>query len=221
MAVGIYRKQSLRSITTTSTTPLGVSLSGGGTYERGFVVPSVNLSWSYNSGNVDPNNFQTLNNGIGSLPLNVRNYTYNTPTTTNKTFSINANDTVKGSAASSTSINFISKRYWGATNVFPITESEIKNYNSELDESNAKDVIFNCSGGKYFFFAYPASSPALTTNTTVNNFPFSDWSDNAGNSTQDGSLMNITNQYGVTTSYRIYICFNLQNGSAISVKFRG
>jgi hypothetical protein len=102
-----------------------------------------------------------------------------------------------------------------------MTQTDVKAGSSELNESISKNITFDCTGGYYFYYAFPSRLGSLSTfNTKVNGFPFSDWSDNAGGSTISGFLLSITNASGFTENYRVYRSYNLQNGSSISTEMR-
>lgn len=202
--------------------PLSItSFTGGGIFEKGSVVNSVNLAWVYNQSNQNPNTSQSINQGVGSLPISQRNYTFSTPISGNTTFTLTGIDSIRGSANASTNISFLNRRYWGVTTASVMTQTDVKAGSSELNENISKDITFNCTGGYYFYYAFPSRLGSLSTYTTlVNGFPFSDWSDNAGGSTISGFLVNVTNASGFTESYRVYRSYNLQNGSNIPTEMR-
>lgn len=204
-------------------TPISVSLNGGGTYEIGQTVNTINLSWSYNNGNISPNVSQSINNGIGSLPLVDRSYAYTTPITSNITFTITAIDSVRGTTTNSTSVNFAKRVYYGVTPLSIVNSSDISGASSILQTSTDpdRDITYDCTGGRYFFYAYPKVWGLLNlSNTKVNGLSFSDFSDNSGGSQTSPFELTMTNIYGYTEAYYIYKCYNLQNGSSIPVQFR-
>ena len=129
-----------------------VSISGGGTYEIGRVIESVTLNWSWNKAITS----QSLNQGIGSLDISLRTYTYSTAISTNTTFTITGSDGTTTKSAS-TSVNFLPKRYWGTTTTPTITDSQILGLSSELASNRQQKRTFNCSGGKYWWFVIPTS----------------------------------------------------------------
>lgn len=211
----------------TQIVPLSVNLNGGGTYEVGQTVNSVNLTWSYNNGNPDPDTSQTLNQGIGSVPLNDRSYVYNTPITASGlstvSFSITGVDSIRGSDSDSTNVRFGLRVYSGITTNSVMTAADITGGSSQIRTSANPDYddTYDCTGGNYFWYAYPASWGLLSaSNTKVNGLSFSAWSDNAGGQDAEGFTLNVTNAYGHTELYRVYRVFNLQNGSNIPVQYR-
>ena len=129
-----------------------VSLSGGANYEVGYTVNTTTLNWTVNKTITS----QSLNQGIGSLAPNVRTYTYNTPITSNKTFTITVSDGTN-SKSSSTTVGFLPKRYWGTTTTETITDAQILALSSELASGRAQKRTFDCSGGKYWWFVIPTS----------------------------------------------------------------
>lgn len=208
---------------------LTVSLSIiGGTGEIGQYI-SPTLNWSYNNGNVDPNVSQSINQGIGSLATNIRSYGPLTSTNIATTYTITGIDSVKGTATSSASTSFYHRTYHGTSTLLELTETEIKSGPGALSRTvsdNASnrsfDYTFDCSGGKYFFYAYPADWGLLNlVSTKVNGLSFSSWSDLPGTTEQAAPFnITITNAYGHSESYYVYKCFNLQNGSTIPAQFR-
>lgn len=208
------------------TVPLSVTLNGGSTNETGDTVASVNLTWSYNDGDSDVDTSQTLNQGIGAVtPLSSRSYLYNTPITTDTTFTITSVDSVRGTDSDSTSVRFGLRVYSGVTTATVMTSGDVvtdADYNNITLGSNPDyDDTYDCTGGRYYYYAYPDSWGLLSgTNTKVNGLSFSDWSDNAGGAAVNGFTVDIENAFGVVTTYRVYRVFNLQNGSAIPVEYR-
>jgi hypothetical protein len=102
-----------------------------------------------------------------------------------------------------------------------MTSADVTGGSSELVESISKDIAFNCTGGRYFFYAFPIRLGSLSTiNTKVNGLTYSDWSDNGGGSTVSGFTLSITNSSGYTETYRVYRSFNLQNGAYIPTEMR-
>ena len=82
------------------------------TVEKGANVRNVVFTWNYNK-NVVSQRF----NGI-SLENNLRTYTYTDSFTSNKTFTLNANDGMKDFSRS-ISFNFMNGRYWGVSDGTP------------------------------------------------------------------------------------------------------
>lgn len=180
-----------------------VSISGGGTYEIGATRATTTLTWSWNKTIVS----QSLNQGIGDLDPTLRTYTYNTPITSNTTFTISGTDGTTPKSAS-TSITFSPKRYWGVSANTSLTDEQILSLSSELSTSRTQTRTFDCSGGKYFYFVI-RTSYCNGISFKVNGLAFSD---------MDLETRNVVNAQGYTASYNIYRVHNIQTGSAIEVQ---
>lgn len=216
--VGI--NQFIISLYTQITSNLSVSPS---LLEIGQTVNSVNLNWSYNKPAVVS---QSLDHGIGSLPINLRSYNFipGTPITSNTSFILNASDGI-GSTSDSATIEFRRKRYWGtipsSQNSLP-TNSQLLAKSSELSTSRGKTITYNCatpSGGNYFYYCYPTSYGQ--SNVSINNLSFNSWFDplNPGDDATTPVTVSVTGQYGHVENYYMYRVFNPQNGSAITVVY--
>lgn len=105
-------------------------------------------------------------------------------------------------ASASARISFYHRRYWGESADPSIEITDIAN--SELSNSKAKTVTFNCSGGKYFYYAYPKA--------------LGDSSWNVGGLSFTGyikSEVTIINEYGKSIEYYVYRSADIQTGSSI------
>ena len=180
-----------------------VSISGGGNYEIGYTKETTNLTWTWNK----TIKTQSLNQGIGSLEPSVRSYTYNTPITTNTTFTITGSDGTNTRSAS-TSVNFMPKRYWGVSAKTELTDADILALSSELSTSRAQTRTFNCSGGKYFYFVI-RTQYCSGIKFKVGGLSFSDML---------LTTRNVVNAQGYEAQYNIYRVNNIQTGSAIVVE---
>ena len=180
-----------------------VSIAGGGNYEIGSTRATTVLTWVWNKSIVS----QSLNQGIGSLEPSVRTYTYETPISTNTTFTITGTDGTTSKSAS-TSVNFMPKRYWGVSAKTSLTDEEIIALSSELSTSRQQTRTFNCSGGKYFYFAIKTSY-CSGIQFKVGGLSFSD---------MIVTTRPFTNASGHTDTYNIYRVNNIQTGSAIVVE---
>lgn len=157
----------------------------------------------------------TLNKDITAQTVNHLNYdpTLRTmlvaavpPITSDITFTMSATDGQTTDNAS-TSIYFRNKRYWGVSPNTTITDSEIIAMSSEFATSRIKDVIYNASGGRYIYYAYPASFGEFTA-VKVGGLAFSDYT---------VTLRNFTNASGYTSQYNVVRINNIQTGSNIQV----
>lgn len=175
-----------------------------GNVEKGQIITSVNLSWSVNKNNIVS---QSIDQGIGSLVTDVRNYgLIDQNITTNKTWTITISDG-QNSATKSTSINFYNKRYYGVSPNTTLTDSDILAMSGEFSSSRIQNRIFDCTGGNYFYFAYPSSFGTATFK--VGGLSFSD---------VVLSVQSFTNASDYTENYNVYRCGNLQTGSSILVE---
>ncbi len=180
-----------------------VSISGGGNYEIGSTRATTTLTWSWNKAIQS----QSLNQGIGSLDPALRTYTYANPISADTTFTITGTDGTTQKSAS-TSVNFLPKRYWGVSAKTSLTDEEIIALSSELSTSRVQTRTFDCSGGKYFYFAIKTSY-CNGIAFKVGGLSFSD---------MIVSTRQFTNASGYTDSYNIYRVNNIQTGSAIQVE---
>ena len=183
--------------------PVTVGISGGGTYEIGTTIDTVNLTWSTNKDILT----QSINNGIGSLAPEVRSYTHSGQTiTTNRTYTITVNDGTQN-GTSSTTVAFMYKRYWGTSSSTSLNNSQILALSSEFSSSRVQTRTFDCTGGTYFYIVYPASWGTATFK--VGGLAFSD---------MILTTQTITNAVGASVLVNVYRVNNIQTGSAINVE---
>ena len=181
--------------------PLSVNITGGGTYEIGQTVQSVVLNWTYNKPEIVS---QSMNHSIGTLSPALRTYThYGQTITANRTYTIVGNDGRQG-ASDSTTVAFSHKRYWGVSPNATLTDAQIIALSSEFSSSRAQTRTFDATGGRYFYFAYPAAWGAASFK--VGGLAFSD---------VVLVTRNFVNASGNTTSFNIYRSGLIQTGPAI------
>lgn len=104
--------------------------------------------------------------------------------------------------AATASVAFLHRRFYG-TSANP--DADITTLSSELSNSRAKTINFDCSGGKYFYYAYPKTLGTATWK--VGGLAFSGY---------QRTEQTITNEYGLPVTYYIYRSTELQTGSAIN-----
>lgn len=186
--------------------PLSItSLSGGGAYEIGTTITSVNLTWSYNKDVTS----QSFNQGIGSLDVDDRSYNVTgLSLTTNRTWTLSASDGTTSPTAGTT-VSFVPKRYWGVWPDDAPDNSDILTLSQELSSSRGKSISFDCTGGRYPIYAWPVSFGALS-GVTVGGLAFSDYT---------VSTMSFTNAQGYTQDYYVFVFNGIQTGAAINVVF--
>lgn len=181
------------------------SLSGGGTFEIGTTVNTVNLTWSYNKDVTS----QSINQGIGALANDVRAYNLTSlGLTTNRTWTLSASDGTTPRTAGTT-VSFLPKRYWGVWEDDAPDNTDILTLSQELSSSRAKSITFDCTGGRFPIYAWPVSAGALS-GVTVGGLAFSDY-------TVD--TMSFTNAQGYTQDYYVFTFNGIQTGAAIAVVF--
>lgn len=104
--------------------------------------------------------------------------------------------------SASTSVAFSHRRYWGSS---AEADADITTLTTELSNSKAKTIDFNCSSGKYFYYAYPKALG--TTTWKVGGLAFTGY---------QLTEKTITNEYGLPVTYYIYRSIEKQTGSAIN-----
>jgi hypothetical protein len=204
--------------------PLTVNLTSpeAGTYEVGSTVASVELNWSYNEGDADPDS-QSLNQGIGAIANNLRTTTYSTPISASSvsttTFTINSSDDIRGSDSDSVNVRFAFRVYYGVTSQGTnLNEAQIEALASNaLQSSRSRTVDYDCTGGNYTVYAYPKSY-GLATVRDGNGLLVQNWRDSEASVT-DPYEVSVTNANGITTDYYVYHSFNLYNGDSVIFQF--
>ncbi|CAA2141390.1 hypothetical protein [Hyphomicrobium sp. ghe19] len=179
-----------------------VSLSGGGSYEIGSTVHGVHLAWSFSKAIVS----QALNQGIGALDLDVREYDWDDDITSNLTFTLTASDG-KQNASASTSVQFYRKRYWGVAAAPTLDNAGILALSQEFATSLSKTLAYDATGKKYPYYCYPASFGTLS-DVRVGGLAFSDFTQ---------SLQSLTNASGHTEDYWVTRFNGIQTGANIQV----
>lgn len=186
-------------------TPLSINsfTNNVGTVELGVTVTSVQLNWSMNRDPVS----QSINQGIGSLPVAQRAYTHSTSFTSDRTYTLSATSTGPETPSANTSVVFRLKRYWGTSSNTSLTDGQIIALaNWEYDTNvGMNEKVLNCSA-EYMYFCYPDSWGAATF--TVNGLENTAW-----------TLVQraFVNASGHSETYRIYRSNNLLTGTNYKV----
>lgn len=110
--------------------------------------------------------------------------------------------TGEDSKSASASVTFYHRKFWGAS---ADANADITTLSSELSNAKGKTITYDCSGGKYFYYAYPTSLGKASFNIgglAVGIEP---------------TTTKITNTYGKEIEYYVYRSADLQTGSAIKV----
>ena len=151
----------------------------------GEVLNSILLKFETNGAN------KADIDGIDVTGLNELIYTEDV--TTNKTFTLTAEKDQQIKTKQAT-IQFLNNIYWGETPNPNPTNAEILASSKALSNSKGRSVVYDCSGGKRYFLAYPKRLGNITL--TVNGFP-------NNNFTQIQRAF--TNEFGYIEDY--FICY--------------
>ena len=178
-----------------------------GSFELGYTYPSGNklFTWNIiNPGNLKANsiilNSETGLPNTGSKVQLVPELTKNV--TGVHTFTIKAKDTNDVEFSRTITYNWLAKRYWGVSSSEELTDAELLTFSQELASNKNKSLKYDCTGGKYFYFAYP-SSFGDANNITVESMAW------------NGFVLvkrNVVNINGVSIPMNIYRSMELLNG---------
>ncbi len=182
---------------------VSVVLRGGGSYELGYHVNNALLSWTVDGSVVS----QYLDNGIGELDPELREYVIAGPISEDTTYTLTVEGEVTTSTAS-VSFKFLTMNYWGVSDKEELTPADLMAMNSELAENRRKRYDFNCSGGKYFYIAIPKDKCDGII-FKVGSMIFSD---------MNVSELVIENTHGIPITYNVYRPNNIQTGDSIKVQ---
>lgn len=179
-----------------------------GTVEIGSTVTDVLLSWTYNKNMVS----QSIDQGIGPIaPTSIHSFDVSSVSlTSDVTWTLTASDGAN-TVTRQTSVLFHRKRYWGASALSTLMDADILALGGEEFATDFnKAVIYDCTGGKYPYFCYPASF-GIPSNVTVGNLAFSDF---------EVTVQSFTNASGHTESYNVIRFNGIQTGAAINVHWQ-
>lgn len=127
--------------------------------ETGSSINSLVLTWAYSADVIA----QSISNIGATLSATARTYTYSTPITTNRTFTLIGNDGTTNASAS-TSVTFYSKRHWGVSANETLTDSQIRALSgNEFVTSRTTSKVITAAN-EYLYIAYPASLGEATIN---------------------------------------------------------
>lgn len=183
-----------------------VSLSGGSTNEKGVTVVNVPLSWTCNKSMVSrmlstPVPVGDRNRGPGQNG----SYTHNGANlTTTTTYTITVSDGTNG-ASSSTSVQFLNRRYYGVNSNTTLTNAQILALNKEFCSARSNTHTYDCTGGSYIWLCYPDSFGTATFYV------------NGLETTFTKNIQAVTNDSGYIENFGCYRSDNLQHGSDITV----
>lgn len=127
--------------------------------EIGSSINSLVLTWAYSADVIA----QSISNIGATLSATARTYTYSTPITTNRTFTLIGNDGTTNASAS-TSVAFYSKRHWGVSENDTLSDAQIRGLSgSEFVTTRATSKVVSAAN-QYLYIAYPASLGEATIN---------------------------------------------------------
>lgn len=173
------------------------------TVEIGQTITAVTLAWTLNKTMTS----LSLNQSIGSVLGTTSKVLSGLSLTSGITYTLTAGDG-ENTAAASTSVVFDPKRYWGVSASDSLTSAEVLALgNSEFATSFGKSITYNATGGKYPYYAFPATFGTPSA-VTVGGLAFSDFS---------VDVVSVTNASGYTQNYNVIRFSNIQTGAAISV----
>ena len=140
----------------------------GGTYEIGSTISApITFNWNFNKDITT----QTLTD----CPLadeTVRTATYNTDISSNKTFTLSANDG-KNNVSKSISYTFVSPYYTGVSTTNTLTETDVIALTKKVEAKGNKTINYTTSQS-YMVFAYPSSYGAIKSVIDQNGFNVTD-----------------------------------------------
>lgn len=183
-----------------------------GSYEVGYTFPAGNKNFVWTTSNNENIKVDSVNlNGTTGL-TNDGNEVQATAAITKTTvsthvFNISATNTKDQVFSKTITLSWGMKRFWGVSPNTSIDDVELLAMNGEIATSRVKTVTYDCTGGRYFYFAYPTAWGDLN-NTKINSLTWNDW-----------VLVkrDVINQYGVSIPMNIYRSYNLLNGTVTVV----
>lgn len=169
------------------------------TNEIGSSLATVDLTWTL-SGSTPTS--QSINQGIGAIPIGTHTTTYTGPVTTTTSFTLSVSNT-KGSDTATATVRFLYKAYWGASDQTSLNDAQIIALSSEFGSSRARTKTVTCAA-QYMYFCYPAAWGTATF--TVNGLLNTAW---------QLTTRDFVNASGATVSMNIYRSDNLLTGTYI------
>lgn len=173
--------------------PFTMTLSGGGTYEKGS-SQTINLSWTYDR-DIES---QSINNESLLIGIRAKQYTGVTSDTTYTLRSVSAGQTY----SKSVSAQFKLKKYYGVSANGTLTNDEILALSSTWAGRTQGSTVFDCTGGKYPYYILPTSM--------VSGIQF--WIGGLRNTDWKEETREVTNAFGHKESYTIYRLNSIQTG---------
>ena len=173
--------------------PFTMTLSGGGTYEKGS-SQTINISWTYDR-DIES---QSINNESLLIGIRAKQYTGVTSDTTYTLRSVSAGQTY----SKSVSAQFKLKKYYGVSANDTLTNEQILGLSSTWAGRTQGSTVFDCTGGKYPYYILPTSM--------VSGIQF--WIGGLRNTDWKEETREVTNTFGHKESYTIYRLNSIQTG---------
>ena len=173
--------------------PFTMTLSGGGTYEKGS-SQTISLSWTYDR-DIES---QSINNESLLIGIRAKQYAGVTSDTTYTLRSVSAGQTY----TKSVSAQFKVKKYYGVSANGTLTNDEILALSSTWAGRTQGSTVFDCTGGKYPYYILPTSM--------VSGIQF--WIGGLRNTDWKEETREVTNTFGHKESYTIYRLNSIQTG---------
>lgn len=173
--------------------------------ETGDKVGELTFNWAVNKQGLT----LSINQGVGEVSGTSVTHSFDTPITTNKTFTLSASDD-KNTVTKNATLSFLKRAFWFVDNQESVDEATILSAtNSALVSSRVMTKTFDCSGGKYIYICIPTSLCSGTVGFTA-----------FGLSTSFvlTQMSGFKNKYGVNVPMNVYRSLELQNGSNIEIK---
>jgi len=173
--------------------PFTMTLSSGGTYEKGS-SQTINISWTYDR-DIES---QSINNESLLIGIRAKQYTGVTSDTTYTLRSVSAGQTY----SKSVSAQFKLKKYYGVSANVTLTNDDILALSSTWAGRTQGSTVFDCTGGKYPYYILPTSM--------VSGIQF--WIGGLRNTDWKEETREVTNTFGHKESYTIYRLNSIQTG---------
>lgn len=173
--------------------PFTLTFEGAGTFEKGS-APDITLRWEYDRAVTT----QTLN-GEALLP-SLRTRTFEKVSAdTAYTLAATAGNL---SVSQTVQVLFRQKKYWGVSASAPLTDEQIRAFETAWATRGQAATRFDCTGGKYPYYILPAS--------LADGIEF--WVGGLRNTDWHKEVRALTNASGYTESYAIFRLNSIQTG---------
>lgn len=173
--------------------PFTMTLSGGGTYEKGS-SQIINLSWTYDR-DIES---QSINNESLSIGIRAKQYENVTSDTSYTLKAIQGGQTY----TKSVSAQFKVRKYYGVSSHESLTNDQILALSSTWAQRSQGSTVFDCTAGKYPYYIIPTSM--------VSGIQF--WIGGLRNTDLVEEVRDVTNSYGYTESYTLFRLNSIQTG---------